>query len=318
MRHLALPAVLALTLAAPAATLAAPNVVATFLPVHAIVFAIMAGVGTPALLIDTPVSPHTYALTPSKRQLLQDADLVIGIGPDMEAGIWEVIEAMQGRHLELSETVADRLIGSAEDDDEHEAEPQREDEAGHRLHLLHDPHIWLDTGIAAELADAVAARLSELDPANVGTYRANAAKFAVTLQIVNAEIATGLVGQPDRIAVNYHDAFGYFARQWHIRVDFVVPEPDMAPSVGKVAELRQHARAGEIACLMTEPQFQPDLLVELADDYGLRILEIDPEGALIAPGPDAYLTLMRRIGATFAACLDPRGNPPLAAAVRFN
>lgn len=318
MRQLALPAAIALALAAPAAALAAPNVVATFLPVHGIVSAIMAGVGTPALLIDTPVSPHTYALTPSKRRVLDDADLVIGIGPGMEAGIWEAIEEIDAEPVALMEFIDAHLIRTAEtmahdhDGDgipDHApeghpgADADRVDAAG----LPHeaDPHIWLDTAIAADLGEIVARILADADPENATRYFDNAKSFHQAITGLDAELAVMLPDASGKIAVNYHDAFAYFARQWRLHYDFVVPEPDMAPSAGKVAELRQHAQADEIACLMTEPQFQPDLLVELADDYGLRILEIDPEGALIAPGPDAYLTLMRRIGATFAACLDP-------------
>ncbi|HUV33061.1 MAG TPA: zinc ABC transporter substrate-binding protein [Devosiaceae bacterium] len=275
-------ALAATSLAAPAA--AAPAVVATILPVHGIVAAVMAGVGEPVLLIDRPVSPHAYALTPSKRRLLDAADLVIGIGPGMETGIWEAVEAMRGRHLALLDSIADGLIGPAG---------------------AADPHVWLDTALAARMADAVAAGLTAADPENATRYAANAAGFAETLAALDADIGEALLGHPDGIAVSYHDAFAYFARQWHLGYGYVVPEPEIAPAAGTVAALRDRAAKGGIACFMTEPQYRPDLLEALAGDFGLSIVEIDPVGTAIAPGPGCYPVLIRQVAAAFAACLSP-------------
>ena len=69
--------------------------------------------------------------------------------------------------------------------------------------------------------------------------------------------------------------------------DFIVPEPDMAPSAGKVAEIRELAAGGEIGCFMTEPQFAPDLLVQLAGDYNLPVIEIDPSGVVVTEVPSS-------------------------------
>ena len=38
----------------------------------------------------------------------------------------------------------------------------------------------------------------------------------------------------------------------------------------------------------------------------LTVIEIDPEGALVPEGPDAWFVLMRETAAAFAACLAPR------------
>ena len=70
-------------LASPAQ--AAPEVVATVKPVHSLVSAVMDGVGEPKLLLEAGQSPHTYSLTPSDAGALEKADLVVWVGPALEA-----------------------------------------------------------------------------------------------------------------------------------------------------------------------------------------------------------------------------------------
>jgi len=64
---------------------AAPEVVATVKPVHSLVSAVMEGVGEPKLLLEAGQSPHTYSLTPSDAGALERADLVVWVGPALEA-----------------------------------------------------------------------------------------------------------------------------------------------------------------------------------------------------------------------------------------
>lgn len=325
MRRLALSAFLALALTGPAP--AAPKVVATFGPVHGIVAAIMEGIAEPTLLIDQPVSPHHYALTPSKRRVLEDADLIFGIGPTLEAGVWEAIEEISTGQVALMDFIESHLMLTAEEmahdhdgdgvpdhapEDHEEHADGHEDDADHEVDADHEhedhaheganPHVWLDTEIAGDLAEFVARILGDQDPENAVAYLANAQSFRVTLNRVDADIEAGLAGHRDAVAVSYHDAFPWFTRQWEIEYGYVVIEPDLTPSAARVAEIRAQAAAGEIACLMTEPQFQPDLLEALAADFGLPVVEIDPVGTAIPPGPGFYPELMRQVGVAFATC----------------
>lgn len=61
------------------------NVVATIPAVHSIVSGVMGETGQPHLLIPGGASPHTYNLKPSDARALADADLVVWVGPQLEA-----------------------------------------------------------------------------------------------------------------------------------------------------------------------------------------------------------------------------------------
>ncbi len=82
----------ALTLAASGAASAAPEVVATIKPIHGLAAAVMAGVGEPRLLIDGAQSPHGLTLKPSQARDLENADVVLWIGPELETSLARAIE----------------------------------------------------------------------------------------------------------------------------------------------------------------------------------------------------------------------------------
>jgi zinc transport system substrate-binding protein len=63
----------------------APRVVASIKPVHSLVAGVMGGVAAPRLLVEAGQSPHTYALKPSEAAALEQADLVVWVGPSLES-----------------------------------------------------------------------------------------------------------------------------------------------------------------------------------------------------------------------------------------
>ncbi|WP_043739344.1 zinc ABC transporter substrate-binding protein [Thioalkalivibrio nitratireducens] len=60
------------------------TVVASILPVHSLVEALVDGVHDSELLMPATASPHGYAMRPSEARRLQNADLVVWVGPDLE------------------------------------------------------------------------------------------------------------------------------------------------------------------------------------------------------------------------------------------
>ena len=57
-----------------------PNIVVDIPPVFSLVSSVMQGVGTPKLLLRGNESPHNFALRPSQRRDLGQADIIFWIG----------------------------------------------------------------------------------------------------------------------------------------------------------------------------------------------------------------------------------------------
>jgi zinc transport system substrate-binding protein len=55
--------------------------------------------------------------------------------------------------------------------------------------------------------------------------------------------------------------------------------------------------------VFSEPQFQAKLVAAVTEDTSARSGILDPEGALVEPGPAAYDTLLRNLAAGLKSCL---------------
>ena len=158
-----------------------------------------------------------------------------------------------------------------------------------------DPHFWLDPLLMADVADAVADRLSDLDPDHAEEYVANAADVRRELEALDREYADGLADCAiDTIVVN-HDAFGYLAR-YGLNVEPIVGlTPDAEPTPADLARLQELVRDDGITTVFAESLSSPKAADSLAADLGVDVAVLDPiEGLSDRTRDEDYLSLMRQ------------------------
>lgn len=296
----------AMFLAAIPAVRAAPRVETTIAPVHSLVAGVMAGIGTPELLIKGAGSAHAYALRPSEARRLQEADVVFWIGPMLETFLSRPLGALarRARVVALIETpgltrhpLRHGGTWAATDDADHEH--VHEDEGGL------DAHIWLDPRNAAAMTQAIADTLSMVDPTRTARYRANAAEQIARINRLERELAAHLVPLREKPYVVFHDAYQYFEKRFGLHpAGAVTIAPDRPPGARRLGALRSHIRATGARCIFVEPQFTPRTAAIIAEGTKARIAILDPVGADLMPGVDAYFKLMERLGASLAGCLN--------------
>lgn len=281
-----------------AVAVAAPKVVATLKPVHSLVAAVMDGTGKPDLLIGGALSEHSYALKPSDARKLRDADLIFQIGPDMETYLTGALAGAGAKVVVLEKAPGVILLGAR-----HGGLWGEDDHHGHD-HGPSDPHIWLDPQNAVAMTNAIAERLSRLDPANAARYRSNAARRIGELKALDRELAAGLAPVRNRPYLVFHDAYHYFEARYGLQpAGAVTVSPDRPIGARRVAELRQTVASGKAACLFREPQFPPKLIETLESGTKASIGVLDPLGADLEPGPGLYPRLMRNLAQSLKSCL---------------
>ena len=152
----------------------------------------------------------------------------------------------------------------------------------------------------------IAAELSAADPANAAAYAANAAAADAGIAALDTALAARLKTVADRPFTVFHDAYGYFERRFGLRPVGAITLSDAArPGPRHLAELREAARAGDIACILTDPQSGSawaDLVGESGD---IRVVEADPMGSDLPPGPDLYPATLRALADAMVDCLSP-------------
>lgn len=314
------------------------RVAVTIPPLHSLTASLLDGVEEPALIIDTAVSPHTYSLTPSKRRVLEDAGLILGIGPALETGLWEAIEDAPGEHLALTDALGieaephhhgEDHEHAHEDEHEHEDDHAHEDGHDHEEEHAHeddhdhesthdgeehhdhaggDPHIWLDPQLAIEMAEVMVPHLAELFPDHAGTITENAEALTAQLEALDRSARKTLTDLGTGTAITYHDAFGYFSAHYGLETESIVIEPGQSPSVERMVEIRDLAESGVLACVIVEPQFTTSAAENLAADHDLPLIMADPVGSTLTPGVALYADLITHLADAFAQCLAPAEN----------
>ena len=283
----------------------APRVVTDILPVHGIVAAILGDLAEPDLIVEPSMSAHHVALRPSMARSLQDADLVVYIGPELTPWLAKATAALAGQAtaLRLLQVPGTHLLGPREEavfseDDGH-------DDHAHEVTQI-DPHAWLDPDNALVWADAIATELARIDPDNAAIYRANTDDLRNRIMAVRDETEATLSPSKSKTFAVYHDAYQYFESHFELAsIGSILTLNAESASASRVQAISLAAQSAGIVCLFSEPQFPDRLTAALKRDLGVRSAYIDPLGAAITPGPDAYPTLIRTLGASIAECLTP-------------
>lgn len=261
-------------------------VVSTVRPLALIAKAVLGDQAQARAIITAQDSPHHFSLSPGDRLALASADLLVWVGPEFEVFLQQFFSRQQDTPrltvLELPDLVRHKLSDDSV-----------------------DPHVWLDPDNALVIAAAIAARVSELDPANEPGYSANLARFTdrVNAQKVRLDAELGSV-RDLRYAV-YHNAYQYFEKRFGLSHGLaLVANPEVAPGMRQTLAVRSQLAALAPACVLLEPDYNPDLLTTLLDGRDIKQVPVDPLGYDLPASEQGYVALLDSIAAAFAACVN--------------
>jgi zinc transport system substrate-binding protein len=290
------------------------HVVVTIKPLHALVAGVMAGAGTPDLLVKGSASPHTYALKPSDARALNHADVFFRASELLEPfttrivkslpSSVEVVTLQQVPGLALLPRRSNATFGAhGKDADGGHGHARYVPPAGTAI----DGHTWLDPRNAQAMVARIAQVLAARDPQHAALFHANAGRLKEKLGALDTEISHQLEPVAGKPYIVFHDALQYFERRYGLAgAGSISVAPDIAPSAGRLSELRGRITARDALCVFTEPQYAPQLVQNLVEGTPARVATLDPEGARLTPGPDLYFTLLRRLASDLRGCLAPQ------------
>lgn len=151
--------------------------------------------------------------------------------------------------------------------------------------------------------DVIAAELSEHDPENAATYKANAEAGKQEIAATVAEISAKLAPFQDQQFIVFHDAYQYFEQGFGLNAAGAISLSDAGkPSPARVAEVRDVVAELKVSCVFSEPQFNPGLVATVLDGTGAGTAVLDPLGASLETGPQFYPMLLQSLGTAIADC----------------
>lgn len=332
-----LPAAALAVLIAPPVLAAPPQVATDTAITGALLAEVMGDLGTPRVLLPAGTSLHSYQMRPSEAAALQEADLLVWFGPELTPWLSRAAALRDSKgDLELLHIPGTLLRPYGEDGAHGDHDEDRHDEAhaddhadghhedgdhedGHHEdgghdhdhdhdHAGVDPHAWLDPGNASRWYEAIAARLSDLDPENAAQYADNAARAAERIAALDARIAGKLKPLQGQDFVVFHDAYGYFTTHYGLPPAIAVSLGDAtSPSAARLTEVRQRITKSGARCAFPEFSHDAKLIATVSDGTGITIgRPLDPEGASIAPGAGLYGAVLEGLADTLADCLSAK------------
>ncbi|QIK76021.1 metal ABC transporter substrate-binding protein [Nocardioides piscis] len=234
--------------------------------------------------------PHDLELGISQTADLDDADLVV-FEHEFQPAVDEAVENVsQAELVDAAEVVELRSLAEQHAGDDHEEEAH-EDEHGHGDL---DPHFWHDPLLMADLADAVAGALSEIDADGASTYEGNAAALRDDLEALDAELSQGLADCERDTVVVSHEAFGYLERYGVHFEGIAGLSPDAEPTPAVLAALEELIADEGITTVFSERLASPAMAESLARDAGVGTAVLDPiEGPGEGQAAGDYVALMQ-------------------------
>ncbi len=250
---------------------------------------------------------HDLELSPRDVAEMTEADLVVylsGFQPAVDDAVAiaeeNTVAVDSGELTSLDLTATDDGHDHREEGDEHSEE--HSDEHGDEEGDEHsdesgavDPHFWLDPMRLAEVGDALADQMAEVDPDGAQTYEENAADLRADLEALDQEMTAGLSDCESTTLVTSHQAFGYLADRYgftQLGVSGLSPEDE--PSPAELAEVTDFVSDNDVGTIYFETLVSPDVAQTVADAAGATTATLDPlEGLTEESAGDDYLEVMR-------------------------
>ncbi|AYP22954.1 MULTISPECIES: zinc ABC transporter substrate-binding protein ZnuA [Pantoea] len=313
MLHNKKGAIFALTAFSVTASLTLPaqaNVVASLKPVGFIAAAIADGVTPVDVLLPDGASEHDYSLRPSDAKRLKNADLVVWVGPEMEAFMAKSaaeLPAQKNLAMVNIDGVKPLLISGGEDEDEHTAEKSEEQEADahHHHHGEFNMHLWLSPEIARKTAVAIHGKLLELMPQDKAKLDANLQQFEVALADTDKRVSAQLAPVRNKGYFVFHDAYTYFEKQYGLSpTGHFTVNPEIQPGAQRLHQIRTQLVEQKAVCVFAEPQFRPAVIDAVARGTQVRKGTLDPLGTDISLAKDSYVKFLSQLSSQYESCLN--------------
>jgi ABC-type Zn uptake system ZnuABC Zn-binding protein ZnuA len=251
-----------------------PKVVATTVQITALAREVGAGKIELKGLVPAGADPHEFEPVASDLVALEGADLVLRHGIGLDEWLDRTLKA--GKKAKLVTVTAGVRLQKGEED----GKP------------VDDPHVWHDPANVKTMVENIAKALGRSDPANRATYDAGAAAYKKKLDAARAQVQAIINEIPpaNRKLVTNHDALGYFARAFGLKVvGAVIPSvsTQAEPSAAETAALLETIKRERVKAIFAESNVNPKLATMLAKEAGVKIVDDLYGDSLGQPGSGA-------------------------------
>jgi zinc/manganese transport system substrate-binding protein len=145
------------------------------------------------------------------------------------------------------------------------------------VHPYGNPHYWTDPNNGLVIARAIAAKLTELDPAGKADYDKNLGAFAAKIGQKTKEWDAKMAPYAGTKVVTFHDSWPNFAKHFQLVVaGHVEPKPGIPPTPSHTLEIINLIQTEKIPVILVEPYFDRKTPDAIAAKTGATVVTFYP------------------------------------------
>jgi len=245
--------------------------------------------------------PHNVEPLPSYILAVSRANLLIVVGRELEIG-WLPPLLTQSRNATIQAGAAGYLDASLTVKILEIPQGQLTRAMGD-VHPFGNPHYWLDPANGRRIAQAIQAKLTQLDPANKAYFAQRYADFDGRLAAAEKRWDAMMAPYKGTKVVTYHRSWPNFMERFGLNVmGYVEPKPGIPPSPTHTLELIADMKRDNVKLIVMESYFDAKTPQKIATEVGGKVVVLAPSVGG-APAATDYIQLFEYNVTTLAAAL---------------
>jgi len=222
-------------------------------------------------LMGPGIDPHSYRVTPSDVTALDEADVIVYNGMNLEGQMGEIFGELENMNKEVF-VLEEMMV-------QEDMLPSEEES------MTIDPHIWFSVPLWAEAANYITESFSSYDPDNAEYYQNNNAAYQEDLKALDTYIRERIEEVPEdgRYLVTAHDAFGYFGEEYDFEVVGLQGlNTQTEAGTGDVSQLADFIVDREIKAIFVETSVPAQTIEALQEAVEQRGFQVEIGGQLFS------------------------------------
>lgn len=234
-------------------------------------------------ILEPGADPHVYEPVPADSQVLEEADLILYNGYNLEPGLIRLMNAagLRGHKIPVGEVVKPLQLDKGEGE------------------VVPDPHVWGDVENSIQMVNRIRDALIELSPEDKETFTQNAAQLTNELKQLDTWVEQQIKTIPayQQKLVTTHDAFQYYGRAYGLAIagTLIGLSTEEQPSAQTVQRLVEAVKKARVPAIFAETTINPALIRTVAEEAGVKLaprqLYSDSIGAAGSDG-DSYIKMI--------------------------
>ena len=236
-------------------------------------------------MVPAGTEPHDWEPAATDIRNLEDADVFVYNGADLEHWAEDVLATLENQNLIVTEASDGVELLDGEGDHAHGDNGK-------------DPHVWLDPLRAKKEMENIRDAFCQADPKNRDYYEGNYERYAREFDELDQEFREKLADAKSRDIIVAHEAFGYLCNAYDLKQLAIEGlTPDSEPDPAKMQEVIEYAKEFDIHTIFFEKLASPKVAKTVAKEVDAVTAVLNPIEGLsdedIQAGED-YFSVMRK------------------------